>query len=120
VTLRSSDLRTSYLYYPRTMTNRPSPLINANTPDKLSSHVAENAEAWLLYFCNLNAYLSQVEEDHRNQAALLNRTQELVAQQQETNTRQQGVIAYQKEQLVKAQNQLVRAHVDKERAIDAA
>jgi hypothetical protein len=102
------------------MTNRPSPPIDADTPDELSSHVAENAEAWLLYFRNLNAYLSQVEEDHRNQAALLNRTQELVAQQQETNTRQQGVIAYQEEQIGKLQNQLVRAHVDKERAIDAA
>jgi hypothetical protein len=102
------------------MTNRPSPPIDADTPDELSAHVAENAEAWLLYFRNLNAYLSQVEEDHRNQAALLSRTQELVAQQQESNTRQQGVIAYQKEQLVEVQNQLVRAHVDKERAIDAA
>jgi hypothetical protein len=86
----------------------------------LSAYVAENTEAWLLYFCNLNTYLSQVEEDHRNQAALLNCTQELVAQQQETNTRQQGVIAYQEEQLGKLQSQLVQAHVDKERAINAA
>jgi hypothetical protein len=38
--------------------NRLSPLINANTPNELSSYVAKNAEAWLLYFCNLNAYLS--------------------------------------------------------------
>jgi hypothetical protein len=102
------------------MTNRPSPPIDADTSDELSAHVAENAEVWLLYFRNLNAYLSQVEEDHGNQAALLDRTQELVAQQQEANTRHQGVIAYQKEQLVEAQNQLVRAYVDKERAIDAA
>jgi hypothetical protein len=100
------------------MTNRPSPPINADTPDELAAHVAENAESWLLYFRNLNAYLSQVEEDHRNQAALLNRTQEQVAQQQEANTRNQGVIAYQEEQIGKLQNQLVRAHVDKERAID--
>lgn len=93
--------------------DRPNPPFSANNPQDLSDHVAEHSEEWLLYFRNLNAHLSQVEEAAYENSVLLDKTQKTVVSRE-------AVIAYQEEQMVKLSAHLVRAEVEKERAIDAA
>lgn len=93
--------------------DRPNPPFSAENPQDLSDHAAEHSEEWLLYFRNLNAHLSQVEEFAHEKSVLLDKAQETVASRE-------AVIAYQEEHMAKLNAQLVRAEVEKERAIDAA
>jgi hypothetical protein len=92
---------------------RPIPPFSAENPQDLSDHVAEHSEEWLLYFRNLNAHLSQVEEFAHEKSVLLDKAQETVASKD-------AVILYQKENIAELNAQLIRAQVEKERAIDAA
>jgi len=92
---------------------RPAPLFSAENPQDLSDHVAEHSEEWLLYFRNLNAHLSQVEEFAHEKSVLLDKAQETI-------TIKEAVISYQKENITELNAQLIRTQVEKERAIDAA
>jgi hypothetical protein len=92
---------------------RPIPPFSAENPQDLSDHVAEHSEEWLLYFRNLNAHLSHVEEFAHEKSVLLDKAQE-------TTASKDAIISYQKENISELNAQLVRAQVEKERAIDAA
>ena len=53
------------------MSHRPQPPATTESPSELAAFVEQNPEEWLLYFRNLNAYLTQVEEAHGDQAVQL-------------------------------------------------
>ncbi|KAH0358939.1 hypothetical protein KCU65_g10167, partial [Aureobasidium melanogenum] len=95
------------------MSSRPQPPVHVEQPDELSAHVEAHAEEWLLYFRNLNSYLSQVESAYEDNLALLDTAQQTVK-------RHEGVIAYQRDMITEKDTQIVRIQIEKERALEAA
>ena len=66
---------------------RPSPPFSAENPQDLAEHVTGHSEEWLLYFRNLNAHLSQVEEFAHEKSVLLDKAQDAIISKE-------AVIAY--------------------------